>query len=49
MKSYKLIVFLLLAGVLSGCTTLNPYTGEKEISDTAIGTGIGAVGGALAG
>jgi outer membrane protein OmpA-like peptidoglycan-associated protein len=40
---------LLLVGVLSGCTTLNPYTGEKEISDTSIGTGAGAAGGALVG
>lgn len=33
---------------LSGCA-INPYTGEKQASDTAIGAGIGAVGGAIAG
>lgn len=49
MKLYRLFVGLLLISVLTGCTTMNPYTGEKEINDTAIGTGIGAVGGALVG
>lgn len=32
----------------SGCAT-NPYTGEKTVSDTAIGTGVGVAGGALVG
>lgn len=51
MKLHKIaLVFgLLLVGVLSGCTTLNPYTGEKEISDTSIGTGVGAASGAIVG
>jgi outer membrane protein OmpA-like peptidoglycan-associated protein len=49
MKIYKLIFCLILTAGLVGCTTLNPYTGEKEVSDTAIGTGIGAGVGALAG
>jgi outer membrane protein OmpA-like peptidoglycan-associated protein len=31
---------------LTGCTT-NPYTGEKEASNTAKGAGIGALGGAV--
>jgi len=43
------VVLVISLPLLSGCTTLNPYTGEKEVSDTAIGTGVGAVGGALAG
>jgi len=34
---------------LVGCTTENPYTGEKEVSKTAIGTGVGAAGGAVVG
>lgn len=33
----------------SGCTTVNPYTGEKKVSDATVGTGIGAVGGAILG
>ena len=37
------------ASMLSGCMTTNPYTGEREVSDTTMGAGIGAVGGALAG
>jgi len=49
LRKIALVFSLLLVGMLSGCTTLNPYTGEKEISDTSIGTGAGAVGGALVG
>jgi outer membrane protein OmpA-like peptidoglycan-associated protein len=33
----------------AGCQTTNPYTGEQQTSKTAMGAGIGAVGGALAG
>ncbi|MGD2074335.1 MAG: OmpA family protein [Gammaproteobacteria bacterium] len=32
-----------------GCQTTDPYTGEQQTSKTAMGAGIGAVGGALAG
>lgn len=55
MKACSLVIKLVLicglfaTVVLSGCTTVNPYTGETEVSKTAVGTGIGAVGGALAG
>ncbi|MGB6976149.1 MAG: OmpA family protein [Gammaproteobacteria bacterium] len=38
-----------LFGSLTGCTTVNPYTGEQQISSTAIGTGVGVAGGALVG
>lgn len=34
---------------LSGCSTINPYTGEKQMSGTTLGTGIGALGGAAIG
>ena len=34
---------------LAGCQTTDPYTGEEKTSNTAKGTGIGAVGGAIAG
>lgn len=52
MKLRKLvmgIIFIVSLPLLSGCTAINPYTGEKQVSDTAIGTGVGAIGGALAG
>lgn len=39
---------LAAAFALSACAT-NPYTGQKEASNTAIGAGIGAVVGAVAG
>jgi len=35
--------------VLSGCSTINPYTGQVEASDATIGTGVGALGGAAIG
>lgn len=34
---------------LGGCQTTDPYTGEQKTSNTAKGTGIGAIGGAIAG
>ena len=34
---------------LSGCTTTNPYTGERQVSKAAIGTGLGAAAGAAIG
>ncbi len=37
------------AVLLTGCTTTNPYTGERQASKTAKGAGIGAVAGAVAG
>jgi outer membrane protein OmpA-like peptidoglycan-associated protein len=33
----------------AGCQTTNPYTGEQQVSKTAAGAGIGALGGAIAG
>ncbi|MDH3687562.1 MAG: OmpA family protein [Myxococcales bacterium] len=35
----------MLAAVVPGCTT-DPYTGERQVSKTAIGAGIGALAGA---
>lgn len=34
---------------LSGCSTINPYTGQQQTSDTGIGAGMGALGGAAIG
>lgn len=41
----KFIYCCLIAGLLSACAT-DPYTGEKKVSKTAVGTGIGTVAGA---
>jgi outer membrane protein OmpA-like peptidoglycan-associated protein len=55
MKLRRLLCVLVLIsgiplfGILSGCTTTNPYTGEQQISKTTIGTGVGVAGGALIG
>jgi len=38
-----------LALFFSGCTTINPYTRETQVSKAAIGAGIGAAGGAAIG
>ena len=48
---YKLLGALTLAAAvtLAGCSTTNPYTGEKQTSKVAKGAGIGAVSGALIG
>lgn len=43
------IFSLLLAMVLVGCTTVDPYTGEQKTSNTAKGAGAGAVVGAIIG
>ena len=47
------LVRAVIAGVvlstLSGCYTYDPYTGEKKVSDTTKGAGIGAAVGAVAG
>jgi len=34
---------------ITGCQTIDPYTREEKTSNTAKGTGIGAIGGAIAG
>ena len=36
-------------GLLTGCSTVNPYTGQVETSGATIGTGAGALGGAAIG
>src|SRR6266850_7090923 len=47
------IVRAVIAGVvlstLSGCYTYDPYTGDKKVSDTTKGAGIGAAVGAVVG
>ena len=44
----KIVSVLAGAAVLSACTTYDPYTGEQEVSKTAIGASIGAGVGAVA-
>jgi len=46
-KGVALVTALSLAVV--ACQTLDPYTGEQKVSNTAKGAGIGAVGGAVVG
>ena len=41
----KILVCLAVVGLLAACTT-DPYTGEKRVSRTAIGAGVGALAGA---
>jgi len=53
MRINRSIVVLacLITGFVSliGCTTINPYTGESQVSNATIGTGIGVASGALVG
>ncbi len=50
-KSFFTILTLLVtfSFILSACSTINPYTEEKQTSKLAIGAGIGAASGALVG
>src|SRR6516165_3629704 len=38
-----------LAALLAGCYTMDPYTGDKKVSDTTKGAGIGALAGGAVG
>lgn len=35
--------------LLTGCSSINPYTGQSQVSDATIGTTMGAIGGATIG
>ncbi|MDQ2993523.1 MAG: OmpA family protein [Pseudomonadota bacterium] len=48
MKSTTLLT-LLMATLLTSCTTYNPNTGEERIDRTGTGIGLGALGGAIVG
>ncbi len=45
----KVLVAISAAALLLGACTTDPYTGERQISRTAIGAGVGALGGAAIG
>ena len=45
----KLLIAGLAALSLSACTSVNPYTGQSQISNTTGGALIGAGGGAVVG
>jgi outer membrane protein OmpA-like peptidoglycan-associated protein len=45
----RAIIAGVVLGTLSGCYTYDPYTGDKKVSDTTKGAGIGAAVGAVAG
>lgn len=46
---YKSALFFCAILVLQACSTVNPYTGEKQTSNAAKGAGIGAAVGAVLG
>jgi len=43
------VLIAVLAALVSGCMTQNAYTGEKQVSKTTTGAGIGALAGAAVG
>lgn len=45
----KLVTVLCSALIVSGCSTMNPYTGEQQVNDTTIGAGVGTASGAVLG
>lgn len=48
-KITKILNATIVCSVLAGCSAINPYTGEEQASDSAIGSVAGAGGGALIG
>lgn len=48
-KLIKITIMASIALGFAGCTSINPYTGQKQVSRTTIGAGVGAAGGALIG
>lgn len=48
MKKIAIVGLVVIASV-SGCQTVDPYTGEQKTSNTAIGAGVGALSGAVLG
>lgn len=50
MKANTILVSVLAASLtVAGCATYDPYTGEKQVSKTTVGAGVGAVAGAAVG
>jgi len=45
----RILIATLAAALVAGCYTTQPYTGERKVSNTAKGAGIGALAGAVAG
>ena len=45
----SVLMITLAVVVLTACTTINPYTREKQVSKAAIGAGVGAAAGAVVG
>ncbi len=45
----KLVSVFALTAIVSGCTTVNPYTGQTQTAKATWGTAIGATAGALIG
>ena len=48
-STHRLLPILVVAALLSGCQTTNPYTGQQETNKTTKGAGIGAAAGAVVG
>jgi outer membrane protein OmpA-like peptidoglycan-associated protein len=47
--SRYLVIVSVIAGLVAGCQTTNPYSGQQQTSRTTIGAGIGALAGAAIG
>ncbi|AHE99474.1 OmpA family protein [Thioalkalivibrio paradoxus] len=49
MRKLLMLTSVGLLAFATGCTTIDPYTGEERVSRTTIGAGIGAAAGAVLG
>jgi len=49
LQKINMVGFIFLSITLASCSTINPYTGEKQTSKAVIGAGAGAATGAVVG
>src|SRR5690606_12098436 len=49
MRIYRVLGTTFLTAAIAACTTLDPYTGEKETGKATSGAAIGAITGAIVG
>lgn len=48
-EKINIAIFVFISIVLASCSTINPYTGDKQVSKAVIGAGAGAATGAVVG
>ncbi len=49
LQKINIAAFIFITIILASCSTINPYTGDKQVSKAVIGAGAGAATGAVVG